>query len=136
MKCTHAIDFYLVIMNSHMPLSVSFLCGDCKIAIVIRAMYEYGGFTSGVRPDFSSPLLVVVSLPSAADDSFCGGGVGGGDGDICGRKSSGDGDDTATLAFALALETTLLLKWPAFKVVGCWCCICCWCSWLCRCADK
>jgi len=32
-------------MNSQMPLSVSFLCGDCRMAIVMRAMYEYGGLT-------------------------------------------------------------------------------------------
>lgn len=31
---------YLDIIKSQMPLSVSFLCGDWRMAIVIRAMYE------------------------------------------------------------------------------------------------
>lgn len=29
---------YRDIMKSHIPLSVSFLCGDCRMAMVIRAM--------------------------------------------------------------------------------------------------
>lgn len=38
-------------INSQMPLNVNFLCGDCKMAIVMRAMYEYGGFTWAVDGD-------------------------------------------------------------------------------------
>lgn len=32
-------------MNSQIPESVSRFLGDCSMDIVIRAMYEYGGFT-------------------------------------------------------------------------------------------
>lgn len=30
-------------MKSQIPLRVNFLCGDWSMAIVMRAMYEYGG---------------------------------------------------------------------------------------------
>lgn len=43
---------YLFMINSQMPLKVNFFCGDCRIAIVINAMYEYGGLTrAGLVPD-------------------------------------------------------------------------------------
>ena len=40
-------------MNSQMPDSVSFFCGADRMAMVMSAMYEYGGFT---RPFFFLPL--------------------------------------------------------------------------------
>lgn len=66
---------YLVIINSHIPLKVSFLWGDCSIAIVIRAIYEYGGLTNGGRVLSSAEFGLFVGVVERA-----------------GRRSNGDGD--------------------------------------------
>lgn len=41
-------------INSQIPESVSLFWDDCKIAIVISAIYEYGGFTRFDLDDFFS----------------------------------------------------------------------------------
>jgi hypothetical protein len=41
-------------INSQIPDSVNLFCDDCKIAIVISAIYEYGGFTRFDLDDFFS----------------------------------------------------------------------------------
>lgn len=50
-------------MNSQIPLSVNFLCGDWRMAIVIRAMYEYGGLMS-CDEDFCLDFLGELGLDS------------------------------------------------------------------------
>lgn len=46
-------------INSQIPDRVSFLFSDCRTAIVIRAIYEYGGFT---RLDLPLFLLFVPGI--------------------------------------------------------------------------
>jgi hypothetical protein len=36
-------------INSQIPDNVSLFLGDCRIAMAIKAMYEYGGFTRFCR---------------------------------------------------------------------------------------
>jgi len=55
-------------MKSQMPLKVSRLCGDCRIAIVISAMYEYGGFTKLFRFAVAELFPVPVLSPLTEDD--------------------------------------------------------------------
>jgi len=55
-------------MKSQMPLNVSRLCGDCRIAIVISAMYEYGGFTKLFRLAVPELFPLPVLSPLTEDD--------------------------------------------------------------------
>lgn len=78
-------------INSQIPLSVNFLCGDCKIAIVISAIYEYGGLTIGGRWLESSSLPLAVGVLGSHGEGLRLGTIGG-DTERAGRKSSGDED--------------------------------------------
>jgi hypothetical protein len=66
-------------MNSHMPLNVKRRVGDCRIAIVINAMYEYGGLTiccfvddDDDDDDFCLPCVCSSSSPPASHDDEAG----------------------------------------------------------------
>ena len=57
-------------MNSQIPDSVSRLCGDCRTAIVMRAMYEYGGLTRLLffLPPLPAPLPEPLLPPLPSSD--------------------------------------------------------------------
>ncbi len=59
-----------MIINSHIPLNVKRRDGDCNIAIVINAIYEYGGLAICclVPKDFSFELPCSSSISPHNDD--------------------------------------------------------------------